>query len=479
MREHHFAPGEVVARAVVSVVRRPRASLRRMSRRPIWQTLHDRFDPAQPVENAVWRADRVRSPAVAISRALDRPFGVPKVLFTGTIGTGKTTELLRIAGERASKEFVVYLSLERHFQEVVGDPAALHNVSAWEVCFLAGVALLRAARERLGFDLPEAHVKDLEDAWRAAAKAADATRAEPQLDVAKLGKSMVLMASAGAAAIAGPAGVAAATGLHVLEAVADAGRWSLPFGIKKRALPDQDTQVQTLLACVNVLIGLIQQRGTRVLLIIDGLDRIQDFEKARELFIESSMIGSLSCRLVLCGPYVLRYNGAINAVRGFSDVPPLVEEPVLDKADPTKPGPGVAFLRDVFARRVADVRGPPLVGDRELGKLAYYSGGRAREFVTLIRAAVTRAWDADAERVDEAIVDDAIDERRRRRETGLHVGHEKIMAAIAADPEHRLPADPLAHDLVAYGAVLPYPDGSEWYYPHPLLMIRFVRKQAG
>lgn len=270
-----------------------------------------------------------------------------------------------------------------------------------------------------------------------------------------------------------------ATGLHLLEAVVDAGRWSLPLGIKKRVLPDQESQVQTLLACVNVLIGLVQQRGTRVLLIIDGLDRIQEFDKARELFIESSMIGSLNCRLVLCGPYVLRYNSAINAVRGFSDVPPLVEEPVLDKAHPETPGPGVAFFRELFQRRVADLRAPNLIREKELGRLAYYSGGRAREFVTLIRAVVTRAWDADAEEVGAALVDDAIDERRRRRETGLHVGHEKIMAAIAADPEHRLPADPLAHDLVAYGAVLPYPDGSEWYYPHPLLMIRFVRKQAG
>jgi len=450
-----------------------------MSRKPIWQKLHDRFDPAKPVEDPAWRAERARSPAVAISRALDRPFGVPKVLFTGTIGTGKTTELLRIAHERSTREFVVYLSLERHFQEVIGDPAALYNVAPWEVCFLAGVAVLRAARERLGFVFPDAHVKDLEDAWRAAAKAADPSRAEPQVDLAKLSKSMVLMASGGAAALAGPPGVAVAAGLHVIEAIADAGRWSLPFGLKKRALPDQEAQVQTLLACVNLLIGLVQQRGTKVLLIIDGLDRIETFEKAKELFIESSMIGSMSCRLVLCGPYALRYDGAINAVRGFSDVPPLVEEPVLDKADPSKPGPGVPFFEEIFARRTADLRTPDLISGDLLRRLAYYSGGRAREFVTLIRAVVTRAWDSDSEHVTPVIVDEAIDERRRRRETGLHVGHEKIMAEIAADPEHRLPADPLAHDLVAYGAVLPYPDGSEWYYPHPLLMIRFVRKQAG
>ena len=58
---------------------------------------------------------------------------------------------------------------------------------------------------------------------------------------------------------------------------------------------------------------------------------------------------------------------------------------------------------------------------------------------------------------------------------GLNRGHMEILQAIAADPEHRLPRDELAKKLLTTGALLPYPDGSEWYYPHPLLMIRFLR----
>src|SRR5262245_19375805 len=106
-----------------------------MSRRAVWEILMDRFDPKVPVRKEAWRASRERSPAAAIVRSLDVPRGIPRVLLTGTVGTGKTTELLRIAEARTAKEFVVFLSLERHFHEVVGDLPALQNVSAWEVCF--------------------------------------------------------------------------------------------------------------------------------------------------------------------------------------------------------------------------------------------------------------------------------------------------------------------------------------------------------
>ncbi|WP_437751198.1 hypothetical protein [Sorangium sp. So ce1389] len=446
-----------------------------MSRRPLWELLFQRFDPEQPAELPEWRALRPLSPAEAIGKALDRPFGIPRVLLTGTVGTGKTTELLRIAQARAPKEFVVFLNLERHFHEVVGDPAALQQVSPWEVCFLAGLSLLRSAEERLGFAFPEGHLRDLGKAWAALAKASGEVEKEPELDVAKLAKSMVLLASNTAKTAGGPVGAAVGTGLSALASVADAGKWSLPFGLEKRALPDQDSQVQTLLRSVNVLIGLVQQRASKVLLIIDGLDRIEDFDRAKALLLDSQLIGQLACRTVVCGPFALRRDGAIVNVRGFSDVPPLVNVPVLSQADPARPGPGVSFLCDLYARRVADLGAEGLVPQPLLERLAYYSGGRAREFVVFVRRLAEFAWDEGADVATAALVDRVLDERRRRRETGLHRGHIRLLEAVAADPDHRLPEDELAYKLLTYGALLPYPDGSEWYYPHPLLTLNLVR----
>jgi hypothetical protein len=443
-----------------------------MSRRAIWQTVFQRFDPERPAEVPAWRVNRPLSPLGNISDALDFPEGTPHVLLTGTVGTGKTTELLRIAEARSAKEFVVFLDLERHFQEVVGDPAALEHISPWEVCFLAGVALLRSAEERLGFAFSEAHIRDLEQAWTAVAKSSKQVEVVPELDIAKLGKAMVLVASKAAPL----AGAAAGAGLSVLSAVAEAGRWSLPFGRKKeRILPDQDAEVQTLLRCVNVLIGLVQQRATKVLLILDGLDRVESFERAKEIFVDSRILGQLACCVVVCGPFALRKDGAIVNVRGFSDVPPLVNVPVLAHDDPLRAGPGVAFFRDVFIQRVADLGTSDLVSTKLLDRLAYYSGGRAREFVTMIRKLSRLAYTDDVSVATPALVDKVLDERRRHWETGLHRGHIRVLEAVAADPAHRLPDDPLVPTLLTTGWLLPYPDGSEWYYPHPLLTMKFLR----
>lgn len=96
-----------------------------MSRRPIWETIYKRFDPERPAEDKATRADRPLSPAEAIGHSLDMPIADSRILLTGTVGTGKTTELMRLAEAREGKEFVVFLDLERHFSEVVRDSPAL------------------------------------------------------------------------------------------------------------------------------------------------------------------------------------------------------------------------------------------------------------------------------------------------------------------------------------------------------------------
>lgn len=442
-----------------------------MSRRPIWKTLIERFDPETPVQEKAWRASRSRSPAQVICERLDIPVGIPRVLVTGTVGTGKTTELYRIAEERTAKEFVVFVDLERHFSDVVGDAPSLQHISSWEVCFLMGVALLRAAEEQLHFELPKTHSDDLQRAWSALAKVTSSGDS-PSFDVAALAKSMIVLASS---ALPG-AGAPVELGLKVLEKASDSMKWSIPFGRSQRPMADQERPVQALLACVNTIIGLVQQRGSRVLLVIDGLDRIRDFSRAKELFLDSRLISLLDCPMVVCGPFARSHHPATAAIRGFYDVPPLVNEPVLLKDDPRQKGPGVAFFRELFDLRSRDLStGGAVISEAQLDKLAYYSGGRAREFVTFVRRLAELGWQKDVDAATDEIIDRVLDERRKHRETGLHTGHIRVLEEIARDPKHRLPEDPLAQDLLSYGHLLPYPNESEWYYPHPLLLLHLLQ----
>ncbi|HLL54518.1 MAG TPA: hypothetical protein VK447_13280 [Myxococcaceae bacterium] len=444
-----------------------------MSRRALWQSLYERFDPELPARGA-WRADRPHTPAKRIIDSLAMPFGDPRILLTGTVGTGKTTELLRIAETQDQKELVVFLDLYRHFAEVVRDSPALDRISSWEVCFLASLAMVGTAKEKLGYEFPQTYLEDLERAWRKLAKATNTP--EVQVDIGAMAKTLAgLAAPAVGAVLAGPPGAAVGASLSVSGGVAGALKnWVLPLGRSSRFLPDQDADMQTLLACVNVLIGEFQHKSRRVLFVIDGLDRIRNIERAKELFVDSQLISQLACRVIICAPFALRHHIATPAVRGFEPVV-LVNEPVLDHKNPQRHGEGVGFFCDLFVRRTADMEGPPLIERSLLEELAYRSGGRARDFVRFIRELAKVAWQADVEVASADIVRRVIDEQRRIRETGIHRGHIELLEEIANDPEHRLPANPLAQELLNFQHLLPYPNESEWYYPHPLLTMHLVR----
>jgi hypothetical protein len=364
---------------------------------------------------------------------------------------------------------------------VVGDEQALQDISSWEVVFLVGLAVARAAKELLPYPLPEQHLDDLYKAWNKAAKATNTPMPQAQLDVGALAKSMVVLASAGLT-LAAPAAAVGAGGLQVLEAatrVAEAGagalKWQLPIGRSQRRLTDQDDQVQSLLGAVNVIIGHVQSKAHRMLVLVDGLDRILDFERAEALFLRSELIAQLACRTVVAGPFALHSHPAKGAIPRFSKSCVVFNEPVMRKGNEREPGPGVAFFCDVFRRRIADLAAADLVPNDLLERLAYYSGGRVRDFVKLVRALAEQGWIDDAEQASRPLIDRVLDEQRRLLETGLDAGHIEVLERAAGDPRRLIPADPRARELLDYGKLLPYPNESEWYFPHPLLTMHLVR----
>lgn len=444
----------------------------------------NRFDPERPTRSE-WRADREHSPAEQIIAALDRQTVSPdKTLLLGTVGIGKSTELTRIAEARAQKgdEFVILLDLVRHFENVVKDLHALQYVSSWEVCFLASLALIRAAREQLGYEFAPELVSKLEGAWTAVARAAKAPDATlPTLDVFGVVKSLSLLASTAAAPVAAAAGASATTGaiatgsFKVLSELASGGKWSLPFGRRgTKPVSDQDEIVESLLDRVNLLLGTFQQWNRRVLIIIDGLDRVTNADHAKALFLDSQIISRLDCALVVCAPFALRNAKAAISARGFR-LRTLHNAAVLDHQNPKNHGPGVPFLGEIFRQRVRDLGAELCVPPPLLDKLAYYSGGRLRDFVLSIKLLGERGWDDNLPVVSAKHVDSVIREVRLLLESGMHRGDIDLLYAIATDPNHRLPEGDIARELLTYGRLLPYPNESEWFYPHPLLTLSLVR----
>lgn len=451
-----------------------------MSATSVWNTIYDRFDPYDAEIDPAWRVERERSPAPQIIKLLERRRQPYKVLMTGTVGTGKSTELRRIAQAAGKHDFVLLLDLHRHFSETVGQEAALEQVSSWEIVFLIGVAAVRLSDEYLG-GAPKEMVQALEKAWTHAARAGDVPESSATLDVAKLAKALILgVSAAGEMLLTGSPGMvtaAAAGGLNILGKAADAVKWTVSMGRANKRLVDQQAEAQSMLGAVTVLLNHVRTKSRRVTLILDGLDRIKDHARATELFIDSELIARLPCPMVLSGPFALRHHLSAVAPKRFDKICPLVNEPVLDIGEPSEPGSGIAFFVELYRRRTVDLNAEGLIEPSLLQELAFYSGGRARDFIKLIREVALQADLDDAPAADRKLIDGVIHATRLLQETGVHQGHLKVLEQVVTEhPVYACPEGPEAQELLDYGHLVPYPNDSEWFYPHPLLMIHLVRR---
>ncbi len=436
--------------------------------REAWEHIHRRFDPMGPPAESQWRAERPHGPLRQISKRLDRRFQHHRILLSGTIGTGKSTELTALARARSADDFVVFLDVQRHLAEVLNDGEALQHIEAWELALLMTLAAFRAASDVLPDDWRCSSLGMLEDAWSQLLPSADTIR-----DRAEIGQLVGSMALATSDLVADGAHSA----LKLVERVVSAVPWDRPIGRLPGSITEQDPRVVNLIDAANRVLGELRATirahsspDREILLIVDGLDRIRDRDAAVRLLTRSDSLAKLNCWQIMTAPFALRHDPALADARGF--VPfTLVNEPVLDHADPTRPNArAIEFFEDVFAQRTHDLP-DGLFAPAQIAKLAFYSGGRVRDFVYFVQEIAGFAWDADADAVDDEMIESVLHDRRRLIESGLWKPDLDLLSKIADLPHQRLEPTENLKRLLTHGILLPYPNDSEWFYPHPLLTL--------
>lgn len=441
-----------------------------------WEAVYARFDPIEPVFEPKLRVPRVGeySPAEKVVPALLTPFETRRILVAGSIGSGKSTELLMIAERLAPKRVVVLFDLWRHMERSVKDAAAIEHLQAWELIGLVGLAVLRAGTERFGHDWGGA------DRALARALSAQSGDSGSQLDVAKLATGLaVTVGGALASAAGGPAvGAGTAAGLQVLRSIGSAWSWKVGLSSARRR-SDQDEGVRGVVAATSAVIESLREGlgGQKIVVIIDGLDRVRREESFEGLFVESDLLRALPCDVVVSAhlAMVQRYRGRMRFDQRYD----LANEPVAERGDPWKPGSGIEFFRDLVGRRLEaleEVEVPTGVfPDPVLERLAWCSGGRLRDFMGFMRTIAERAYAGELGQIDLSLVESIVDAERRRRSDGLNEKEIAVLASVARDPDHRLPGSPIALGLLEQQLILSYPNEDAWYLPHPLLMITLIR----
>jgi hypothetical protein len=451
----------------------------------VWRRVHEVFDPIVPAppELRVLRT-RYNPLSEVIGPRLRLPLPHQKYVLAGGIGSGKSTELQATAATLANSKLVVLVDLWKHFEQTVVDPGALDHLQPAELVGILGLAIVRTGLEVLGHDWRGLD-KALGKAIGAVQTAASGAQDGPTVDVVKLGKGIAVLVGGGLAGLTtGPLGALAVGGavdggLKLLEAVSDASSWSWPVGLRDRKRSsDQDAPVRAVLQATNLLLDDIRKNYKRdVVLLVDGLDRVADAATFADLFVESGLLGDLRCDLVatLQLGLVQRYRSHLRWCRAYD----FTYVPVALATDPTQPNPeGMKFFAELAAQRFATIGLTPIPPDL-IERLAYRSGGRLREFITLVREVAVQAMLHDATQANDAHVDKAIDELRRDRESGLNTAHVDVLRRVLGDPEHQLPEGEVALDLLDRQLLLAYPNQSTWYLPHTILMLHLLRPIGG
>lgn len=419
-------------------------------------------DPRLPT---VKRVERPYSPLDALVRDLKRPRELRKELLYGPPGSGKSTETLAMVGRTSHDHLSIFLDLRAHFEEQRGDAAAINHLQPWEVLAVIGLGLHRFGSEKLGYAWSRE-----ETAALAAALAGPSGKNAAELDVAGLAGEVSLLVLEGAADVLGGGATLA---LKALKAVAGSISASLPLGLPGRIrLPDQDSQVQELKhAVTRLLTTLYTHYNQRVLLVVDGLDR-GNAEMAQRLFEDSQLLFDLPCNQLLCAPQSIRPRN----VRGYWPRP-ICNLPVADHKDPMKEGSGADFFVALWAARARAASVPEaLVRVPELRRLAWASGGFVREFLQMLLDTIDLAWD-DGTAVSETHVAAVVDVWRRRWETGLGTTKKEALRRVADQRNHD--DSPLDRELLEQRCIVAFPNESEWYLPHPLLLLKAVPLTQG
>lgn len=198
-------------------------------------------------------------------------------------------------------------------------------------------------------------------------------------------------------------------------------------------------------------------KGERILLIVDGTDKIPR-DQAERLFIEDSeQLLAINAYVLYTAPITLKYSGADHGKLDASEVLSIVK---LYQRDGIRHEAGWSALRDLLRRRA----NPNIFDDERLPDvLIEASGGHPRELLRLLRQSCEYASSSkiDHDAVERAIAKSAADFRY-----WLQPEDYQLLADIDAAHGEHIGNDERVRNLLWRLALLHYNDGS-WRLSHP------------
>lgn len=432
-----------------------------------WKALYGIFDPARRLELS--EADLfVERPGTVARRIADdlalEPAG--KWILCGSMGSGKSSELAHLGGLLQHDFAVIGLDLPNSV-------ASIDRVQSAEVLFLIGVAAIRAAQAQWGHQVDDKALHQLVGALRPLLDK-NAFEIEP----AEIIQGVALFA-ANILAPGATAAVGAAGGLARAAGGAVRGKlpWRRPTGLNgvTRPVHDGEPDLVRLQEAVDVILEDVARVRPPILL-VDGLDKIQELPSIRRLFSSSRILSLPKCPVVYAGPITLMLGTEWQAAGGHfrrerltNVVTRQPELAGLELAE-AKLAAGRDALREVIEKRLAleGLRIEDTFAPESVDLLIETSGGLLRDLIHLVNRTIRLAFSSGASLAGRAIAEEAVSELRKEYEVTMNGRRREELAYVRAHGEPSGKSD-VSSELLLGGYVLPYSNGRIWFEPHPIL----------
>ena len=406
------------------------------------------FDPYQPLQGQALKAyyvDRPHNPFAEMREILlTAPDEPHKILFTGHRGSGKSTELNRLAEDAEIRR--TFLLVSFGLEELL-DPLDLHYLDI----LVAMEATIYLAGLEAGLAWPDDLVGILADFWVPQGRKAGFLR-EEEADTPS--KRLV-------------------TGFRRL--VGTYGRLRLEPLTRQILRENLAGRVSELIAHLLWLVGEIRRTlGRGVLVVIDDLDK-PDLATARSLFYDrGTTLTQPPCKIVYTVPIALFYTSEFRTITRYFTarfVHPNVNVHTKD-GDPHPPG--IETMRQVIYRRMDS----DLIAPDASDYLVRMSGGMMRELTALMRMSCNKARVAGRKQISLQEAREAVAEVRRDYERILHrrdhytllrqVTEEKHIRDVHATEAEGIEEDILM-ELLHNLSILEYRNEGSWWDIHPIV----------
>ncbi|MCK4763413.1 MAG: AAA family ATPase [Candidatus Aminicenantes bacterium] len=356
-----------------------------------------------------------------------------KILFSGHMGSGKSSELFKLKEDLQDEFLSIYYSIKEYMNLFGIDVSALIETIAVQ---------LRKIFEEKKIKLKEdsKDIIDKLDNWKSRERQTQ-YREEKRAGKAGIGGSLVVAEARGE--------------LHSEK------------GTKTEKVWEQEPDINNLIMSLNRLIKNIQEETKKeLIIIIDDIDKL-DLADAENLFLRySRTMTALNCKIIYTVPISLLYSHHYRQFESFYHRSYLLPISRVKNKDGSDNEAGIREMQKIIAKRIS----PKLFAEGALKKAILASGGIIRDAIRIIQECCLICVTENKPMIHEAAVNEAISSIKNEFLRQIPKDLYPKLIEVKNSPSKKPDNDQELQKLLYCLGVLEYINDDTWYDVHPLAL---------